>query len=277
MRSSIKRRLLSDSQKGVRVYALFLLLLFVTGCASATPIPTLPPTPTLVRATERPTATPSTPTPTIPPRTDPFDLLATPFEFAATEATARIVDTLVQQAENDLLATLNVTRSEIRLVEIQEAVWRSFDFGCGEERPLDADELAIPGYRLLFEVAGENYAYHTALDGPVRRCNRSDVVVGEAQVLLEADPVAAELAALARRRVADTTGVGSDAVVVESIRAYRWTDTSLGCPLPDTTYEQVSIDGYRIVVRANDDEFLFHSTFEQLVRCEPENERLPDP
>jgi hypothetical protein len=89
------------------------------------------------------------------------------------------------------------------------------------------------------------------------------------------DPVAAALVGLAQRRVADTTSLPVRRVQVIEVKSYKWADTSLGCPSPDQSYAQQEVDGYRIVLSANDQQFIFHTDFDRVVACDPANEKLP--
>ncbi len=90
------------------------------------------------------------------------------------------------------------------------------------------------------------------------------------------DPVAAELLLLARQRVAVLAELdATDAIEVETVEPYRWPDGGLGCPLPDLTYPDGEVDGYRIVLAVEDDVYIFHTSFTDLVRCDPENVALP--
>ena len=90
------------------------------------------------------------------------------------------------------------------------------------------------------------------------------------------DPVAAELVGLAQRRVADATNLPVRRVQVIEVKSYKWIDTSLGCPSPNETYAQQEVDGYRIVLSANDQQFIFHTDFDRVLACDPANEKLPD-
>jgi hypothetical protein len=91
-----------------------------------------------------------------------------------------------------------------------------------------------------------------------------------ARNLAESDPIAAELIAIARRQVADETGLPTQRVRLVSVETVRWSDSSLGCPLPDQTYTQIEIDGYRIVLMAGEREYIFHTDFDRIIRCENE-------
>jgi hypothetical protein len=94
--------------------------------------------------------------------------------------------------------------------------------------------------------------------------------------LAESDPVAAELAALAQRRIAQQLNLPARRVRVVEVAAYAWPDSSLGCPLSGESYAQGVVDGYRIVVAAGEQEFIFHSDFDRVLPCDVENEQLPE-
>jgi hypothetical protein len=175
----------------------------------------------------------------------------------------------------DLTTALDVPEGALTLVELSAATWHTPDHGCGEMPYTGNSTVEIPGYRIVFAVNGGTYAYHTDSEGTIRRCARPDVVIGEQHTLIEVDPVAAELVALAQRRVAALANTQAQAVDLVSVRPYRWRDASLGCPLPDETYTSIEIDGYRIVLAAGGDEYVFHTSFTDLVRCPPGNEVLP--
>ena len=86
------------------------------------------------------------------------------------------------------------------------------------------------------------------------------------------DPVAAELVGLAQRRVAETTNLPVRRIEVVEVKSYKWTDTSLGCPSPNESYAQQEVDGYRIVLSSNDQQFIFHTDFDRVIACDPVNE-----
>jgi len=89
------------------------------------------------------------------------------------------------------------------------------------------------------------------------------------------DPVAAELAALAQRRVAQDLNLPTRRVQIVDVTAFAWVDTSLGCPTPGETYSPGEVDGYRIVLSAGEQEYIFHTDFDRVIPCDPANEQLP--
>ena len=93
--------------------------------------------------------------------------------------------------------------------------------------------------------------------------------------LLDTDPVAADLAALAQRLLAEQASLPVRRVRVVDVQAVVWPDTSLGCPQPDQIYAQMLVPGYRIVVEAAGEQVIYHTDFDRALPCRPEDERLP--
>src|SRR5688572_30705454 len=61
------------------------------------------------------------------------------------------------------------------------------------------------------------------------------------------DPIAAEMIALAQRRLSQDLDLPSRRIRLIEIAAVTWPDTSLGCPQPDIEYTPGTVDGYRLV------------------------------
>ncbi|MCA9902254.1 MAG: hypothetical protein KC547_00240 [Anaerolineae bacterium] len=101
--------------------------------------------------------------------------------------------------------------------------------------------------------------------------------VSTPESLLDADPVAAELVALAQRRLAEDLGLPQRRIQLNEVQALRWSDTSLGCPRPDQTYVEADIPGYRIILQAGDDSYTFHTDFDRVLLCPEGSEVLPTP
>lgn len=94
--------------------------------------------------------------------------------------------------------------------------------------------------------------------------------------LVAQDPVAAELVGIAQRRVADDLDLPIRRIRLVDVRAVVWTDSTLNCPLPEAEVIQQETDGYRIVLGAGDQEFLFHTDVDRVVPCDEANENLPE-
>lgn len=100
-----------------------------------------------------------------------------------------------------------------------------------------------------------------------------EVLTGAA--LIERDPVAAEMVGIAQRVVADDLDLPVVRVRLTDARAVLWTDSTLNCPLPSSTPVPLELGGYRIVVQAGDQAFIFHTDSERVIPCDPVNEQLP--
>jgi hypothetical protein len=89
------------------------------------------------------------------------------------------------------------------------------------------------------------------------------------------DPIASELALIARQQVAEALNISVRRVRVVSAEAQRWADSSLGCPQEDQIYTQIEVDGYRIEVRAGDETYIFHTDFDRVIPCDNEAQAPP--
>ena len=61
-------------------------------------------------------------------------------------------------------------------------------------------------------------------------------------------------AAIAQRVVADATGIRSEQVIIVSVEAVEFPDSSLGCPQPDMGYLQVITPGHKVIAKVADPE-----------------------
>jgi hypothetical protein len=75
--------------------------------------------------------------------------------------------------------------------------------------------------------------------------------------------------------LADELDLAARRIRVIDVMPVTWTDSSLGCPQPGETYPPITIEGYRIVLAAGDDEYIFHSDSTQVIACDARTERLP--
>src|SRR5262249_6486376 len=113
---------------------------------------------------------------------------------------------LVQQAIDDLDQRLSVDAATIQIVRLESVTWSSPDLGCVAETSA-APETPVEGFRIVLSASGTLYEYHTG-GADVRACAQEGVTAGAtAESLLVADPVAAELIALAKRQVTRTHNV----------------------------------------------------------------------
>jgi len=67
---------------------------------------------------------------------------------------------LIDTAKKDLAQRLDTTLDEVDVVRIEKAEWPDTSLGCAEPG-LVRRPVAIPGYRIILEVEGHEYVYHT--------------------------------------------------------------------------------------------------------------------
>ena len=73
-------------------------------------------------------------------------------------------DEIVELARQDLAEQLDVPLEQVKLVSVEQAEFEGMDLGCGAylgNQPDRAYPHGIPGLRILLEVAGQQYEYHS--------------------------------------------------------------------------------------------------------------------
>lgn len=246
--------------KAVAITALFML----AACASGTS-PTAPPTQLLTPPPPTATAVPPTATASAPALPAPQELRPSPTrpnDTAMTPLQTRVVE--------DLAFYLSISPDLIQVLEAAPVIWPNPQLAC--EVPPNLVQ-AVAGYRFRLLVGNRIYEYHTDRTEQIRRCPTTDVLRGEQLVAM--DPVAAEMVALAQRQVAQELDLPTRRAQLVDVYAVTWPDSSLGCPLPDQTYDPIHIDGYRIVIIAGETEYAFHTDSVMLVLCPRGREVLP--
>jgi len=76
------------------------------------------------------------------------------------------------------------------------------------------------------------------------------------------------LAELARQDLAQRLGKNADAIRVVSVEAVRWRDASLGCPEPGKVYQQVLVDGFRLILECSGTRYDYRSDGRRVRLCE---------
>ena len=71
---------------------------------------------------------------------------------------------VVVKAIADLAERQGVPESEIELVSQEEVTWRDGSLGCAKEGTMYTQAL-VDGSRVVLEVGGEEYEYHSGADG----------------------------------------------------------------------------------------------------------------
>ena len=62
-------------------------------------------------------------------------------------------------------------------------------------------------------------------------------------------------------------GVDPSTLTVLESRAVTWSDGSLGCPRPGVMYTQALVEGFRVVLQANEVQLDYHGADDRFVLC----------
>lgn len=253
-------------------------MLWLGGCGGSETeeTPVIPPTRTLV---------PGTPTPTDPPVTPTITPTALPAAASLSEAlpTDAAPASLPPAAQHLVTLTLDdlverdVSRDEVRLLGLEVFTWPDRSLGCQANYvPGEAELQAVPGYRILYGAGQLIYVYHTDSDAAFVLCRDRDWLGLEGEPLL-IDPIARSLVDLAGRDAAQRLDEPAGSLVLASLIAVDWPDSSLGCPQEGGTYADSLTPGYRLVIRTSDHSasLIYHTSIRSFVVCSPEDEILP--
>lgn len=243
---------------------------------SPEPSPVVFATSTLVPSTATYTPTPltasSTPRPSPTVALSPSPAIAPLLSISITPDAA-----LTSRLIADLASEMNVPADRVQLVTIQESRFSANTMSC---IPTTGDAFIDPvprtmlnGYRYLLLLGGLVYEYHTNGTEDFQRCPFTSPVSDELLILV--DPFAADTFRLVQNLLAEELDISSRRVLLVSMSSIIWRESSLGCPLEDQEYHEVEVVGYRIVVTAGEQEYIYHSDSTNVYPCAPENEVLP--
>ena len=75
-------------------------------------------------------------------------------------------------------------------------------------------------------------------------------------------------AELARKDLAQRLGVDAAAIRIASIEPKHWSDASLGCPEPGKVYQQMLVDGFRLILESGGQRYDYRSDGRRVRLCE---------
>jgi hypothetical protein len=158
-----------------------------------------------------------------------------------------------------------------RIVErsATEVEWPDAGLGCGDPGKMYA-QVVTRGYRVVLSdgarvyrvhasathavVCGEGLAPKEAIPPAGRPLDDRDRPIPE-----PADAASRTLVAGARQDLATRLSVAADRIVLLELTQVTWPDRSLGCPVPGVAYPQVTVDGVRIRLGADDRSYEYHA------------------
>lgn len=251
------------------------LVLSLAACSSTAEEERIPATRTLVPPTDTPAVSPVSPTvtPTDLPGPSSFVPAITPVEAPGLPPD---LSAALQQAVDDLVASGVGSSDRVRVVGIERFLWPDASLGCLMAAESGASGAAGgQGYRFLLAGPDEVIAYHSARDALVR-CAPGDLAPGLTGEPIAPDPIAEAMAQLVTRDWATENGISTGEVELIGLLSVTWPDTSLGCPKTGGAYAEQETPGYRVVVRADGREGIYHTNIREFIRCAPDQEVLPD-
>jgi hypothetical protein len=84
----------------------------------------------------------------------------------------------VSLAVEDLMRRLNVDRSAIIVVSVEDVTWSDSALGCPQP-DYGYAQVLTPGQRIRLEAGGRVYSYHSGPTGPPAYCENPQPAVGE--------------------------------------------------------------------------------------------------
>ena len=248
----------------IKLSGWLILVLLVSACVSQqidTPVPTQ----TLIPPTVTPTATAIIPTQTPQDLPAPQDFILTPSPTPLLPIIPTTEDfdvAIVEATGLDLAGRIGLPPEQLQLVQVRPRLYEEVDCPTGQ-RPIPPS--ASSGLEVTWIVDDQTHTYLTWDDDNLVWCEIDRL---RGKYLTAIDPIAAELSALAIRRVSQQNDLASDTVELVDIFPVKWQDSSLGCPRDGQTYTDLQSDGYRIVVSDGETSYLFHTDSIQLISCE---------
>lgn len=141
-----------------------LLLLLVAGCgAGAGEAPTAAATTVMQERTALAPLATATPVPAPPEATE-------------TEEAAAVGEEVQRLVREDLSQRLDVSVTAIEIVSVQAVTWDDASFGCALPG-IDYVRANTPGFKIVAEVEGEQYRYHTDEGQRAVLCAENDMPV----------------------------------------------------------------------------------------------------
>ena len=80
-----------------------------------------------------------------------------------------------------------------------------------------------------------------------------------------------DVARLAIDALAADLQVAKERILVDTIRAVDWPDSSIGCPQPGHSYLQVITPGHKVTLRANGQDYVVHESHQRAFICHQTN------
>src|SRR5262245_60436081 len=96
----------------------------------------------------------------------------------ATAGVTEVPKELIAKARASLAQQVSASAADsARIVSAEEVTWPNGAIGCPQPGRMYTQAL-VPGYRVVFEVGGQTYAYHASRTGEFRYCKQPSASAG---------------------------------------------------------------------------------------------------
>jgi hypothetical protein len=164
----------------------------------------------------------------------------------------------------------DLTAEGIDVVRADAVEWGDTSLGCPQEGLFYA-QVITPGYRVALKARGSVYQAHVG-GGRAVICREGLKASGplkpgqvieapgdlEPAVPMPDDPARRTLVIQAKADLAKRLDMDDAQIELLELKDVVWPDRSLGCPKPGMAYPPVSVDGYRIRLRARKRTYSYH-------------------
>jgi hypothetical protein len=174
-----------------------------------------------------------------------------------------------RRAVQTLSKHLSVPESQIEVVSITPVDWRDSSLGCPKP---DRGYMQVikPGHRVILRHAGQEYAVHMSGNAAfVCEAGGADLKAAKPELVPVIRLPLDQLKLLARTDLAHKLNARVEDVTVTRTKPVEWTDTSLGCPDSQQTYEPAKAKGYVFELELHGRKFTYHTDTIRLIPCPP--------
>jgi hypothetical protein len=160
------------------------------------------------------------------------------------------------------------------VAEVTAVTWPDSSLGCPVAGIVYTPSV-IAGYRVRLQSDAAIYTVHVG-SGRAVLCEPNDAAARSGGAPIDGKNAGRsvddalrglKLAEQARSTLAARLAVASEQVRIESYRATVWPDAGLGCDEAGVTRMPQPTKGFRILLRAGDRAFEFHSDLTRVVEC----------
>ncbi|MBE0696094.1 MAG: hypothetical protein IH586_04145 [Anaerolineaceae bacterium] len=149
---------------------------------------------------------------------------------------------------------LGISLEEIKVLSVEEVQWPDGCLGAGKPDEM-CTQAIVDGYRIILQVTGQNYEFHTNLDGKqVREVlapgpKGGNIITGGAVTK-------------ARQFLAQELSINLNEIKLQNAKAVDWPNSCLGAANAGQVCAQVITPGYQIVFEAGGKRYEIHTDTE---------------